>query len=218
MPLQIDAFNKLIKVTSPTTAVSAQELHDFVEDYMATPVGMANDSGDPSFFGDILKPEGKVVDPTNPTQATIIVLVLNSEWQVQFWQGSGYTRLFGGKLIGGVNDQPFKATGAAGDITVLESPVDGTTTIVTSGSGLDETQDNNLTFIRGQLEAVEGAWDHNMVSRLVLAVLAGRMSGPPPGQAGTVVIRDIANSKDRLQVPVDANGYRTGPIVYDTSP
>lgn len=133
MPLQIDAFNELILVTSPDTSVSLQVLHDFVEDYMASPVGMTNDSTDSSFLGDILKPEGKIEDPSNPGSFSQIILLLNSRWQVQFWQGSGYTRVFGGKLVGGLNDEPIKATGAAGDITVLESPVDGTYTVVPGG-------------------------------------------------------------------------------------
>ena len=132
MPLQIDAFNKLVLVTSPTTEVDAQTLHDFIEDYMASPVGMANDSGDPSFKGDIIKPEGKIDNPSAPGNFTVIIMIFNSEWQIQFWGGSGYTRIFGGKVLGGVSDEPIKATGTAGDITVLESPVDGTTTQTTT--------------------------------------------------------------------------------------
>lgn len=148
MPLAIDAFNKLILVTSPTTEVSAQALHDFVEDYMATPVGMANDGvwpGKPQNRGDILVPEGKIEDPSNPGIFSQIILILHPQWQIQFWGGSGYTRIFGGKVVGGVGDQPLLATGTAGDISVLESPVDGVTVAV--GSGLSVAQDQMLTDI-----------------------------------------------------------------------
>ena len=156
MPLEIDAFNQLIKITSPDTSVDLQTLHDFVEDYMASPVGMANDSIDTSFRGDILKPEGKIEDPTNPGVFSIIILLLNSQWQIQFWAGSGYTRVFGGKIVGGVNDEQIKATGTAGDITVLESPVDGTTVAV--GSGLDTNQDTRLTELH-QSAFNKRTWD-----------------------------------------------------------
>ena len=57
MPLSIDTFNKLILVTSPTTEVDAQTLHDFVEDFMASPEGLLND-GTWSLKGEILAPEG----------------------------------------------------------------------------------------------------------------------------------------------------------------
>ena len=156
MPLEIDAFNELIKITSPDTEVDLQTLHDFVEDYMASPVGMANDSTDTSFKGDILKPEGKIEDPNQPGVYSIIILLLNSRWQIQFWAGSGYTRVYGGKIVGGVSSQPIKATGAAGDITVLESPVDGTTVAV--GSGLDTNQDTRLTELH-QSAFNKRTWD-----------------------------------------------------------
>ena len=147
MPLSIDSFNKLVLVTSPDTAVNVQTLCDFIEDYMATPLGLIED-GATSFKGDIIKPEGKIEDPTNPGIFSQIIMILSPEWQVQFWGGSGYTRIFGGKLIGGVNDQPLKATGTAGDISVLESPVDGITAVVETGvSGLTGPESAQLALI-----------------------------------------------------------------------
>ena len=136
MPLQTDWYNKLVLVTFPTTQVTAQELHDFIEDEMAAPVGLLSDGTAP-FHGDIIVPEGKVVDENNPGVYSQIILKLNLEWQIQFWQGSGYTRIYGGKIVGGVNGQPLKATGAAGDISVLESPVDGVTTVVMGSNPWD---------------------------------------------------------------------------------
>lgn len=141
MPLSIDTFNKVVQVTSPTTDVDAQTLHDFIEDYMATPVGLLND-GTWDAAGEILKPEGKIEDPSQPGVFSQIILILNPEWQIQFWAGSGYTRIFGAKIVGGLGDRPMKATGTAGDITVLESPVDGL--VVSSGSGLNATQSAQL--------------------------------------------------------------------------
>jgi hypothetical protein len=148
MPLSIDSFNKLILVTSPTTEVAAQTLHDFVEDWVASPVGMVND-GTWDFRGEILNPQGKIEDPSNPGVFSQIILILNPEWQIQFWGGSGYTRVFGGKIVGGVGDEPILATGTAGDVTVLESPVDGVT--VAAGSGLSAAQAIKLDEIYKRL-------------------------------------------------------------------
>jgi len=124
MGLNVDWESKIVEITSPTTSVDAQELHDFIEDSMATAIGMCYD--------DIIQPEGKVEDPANPGVYSQIIIIFNSPWQIQFWGGSGYTRIYGGKIVGGLNDQPVKATGTAGDITVLESPVDGLTVAVES--------------------------------------------------------------------------------------
>ena len=134
MPLLIDSFNKLILITSPDTDVDAQTMHDFVQDYLATPRGMVED-GTWDQKGEILKPEGKIEDPTNPGVFSQIIIILSPQWQIQFWGGSGYTRIFGGKIVGGVSDEPMKATGTAGDITVLESPVDGVTVATGGGAG-----------------------------------------------------------------------------------
>jgi hypothetical protein len=127
MGLEIDWENELILVTSPTTDVDAQTLHDFIEDQMATPVG--------SLHEDIQQPEGKIEDPLQPGVYSQIIMIINSPWQIQFWGGSGYTRIYGGKVVGGLGGEPFKATGTAGDITVLESPVDGVTVEVYATGG-----------------------------------------------------------------------------------
>lgn len=201
MPLSIDYFNSVISVTSPTTDVSAQELADFIEDEMATPVG--------TMHGDIIKPEGKIEDPTNPGIFSQIILIFNSPWQVQFWQGSGYTRLFGGKFVGGLNDKVLKATGAANDISVLESPVDGVTTVVSTGSGLSAAQDTKLTTVHGELTNIEGIHSHGNIMRGIWAMLAGHISGAEIGAAGTAYITDMMNNKIRITMEFDNNGNRT---------
>lgn len=136
MPQSIDYFNSIINIESPTTSIDAQVLHDFIEDEMATPVGMQHPA--------IIQPEGKIEDPSQPGVFSQIIIILNSPWQFQFWGGSGYTRIFGGKLVGGLADEPIKATGTAGDITVLESPVDG---LVVAGA-LRESEAADLQLIR----------------------------------------------------------------------
>ena len=147
MPLQVDWYNQRIEITSPTTEVSGQVLHDFIEDQMSSPWGLATD--------DIIQPEGKIEDPSNPGVYSQIIILLNSPWQLQFWGGSGYTRIYGAKIVGGLADEVLKATGTAGDITVLESPVDGVTVAVDSGSGLTTAQDETLTRIKDIAEADE---------------------------------------------------------------
>ncbi len=150
MPLSINSFTKIVEVTTPTTEVDLQTLHDFVEDYMASPVGLVED-GSWDFRGDILLPNGKIEDPNNPGVFTQIILELNPEWQIQFYSGSGYTRIFGGKIFGGVGNEPMLATGTAGDITVLETQVDGVVVEVDTGSGLTAAQSTQLAEIYKRL-------------------------------------------------------------------
>ena len=159
MPLNVDWFNSIIQVTSPTTEVDMQVLHDFIEDAMASPVGLD--------YPAIIAPEGKIEDPSQPGVYSQIIVILYAPWQVQFWGGSGYTRIYGGKLVGGKNDQPFKATGTAGDITVLESPVDGLT-VLSSQSSLLQPED---------LTAVAAAvWDKPLSEHITVGTFGELMN------------------------------------------
>jgi hypothetical protein len=176
MAIQVDYYNKIIEITSPDTSIDLQTLHDFIEDErtLASPRGMSEDW--------ILQPEGKIEDPTNPGVYSQIILVLNSNWQIQFWGGSGYTRIYGGKLVGGVGDEPIKATGTAGDITVLESPVDGLT--VVSGSAVTQQDKDDI---------VAGVWDALVADYAdagsfgLLADSIGKLTGNKVTKSGDVI-------------------------------
>ena len=198
MPLLIDSGNKLVLVTSPTTDVDAQTLHDFIQDYLATPRGLVED-GTWDQHGEILKPEGKIEDPSQPGVFSQIILILNPEWQIQFWGGSGYTRIFGAKIVGGVGDEPFKATGTAGDITVLESPVDGL--VVVTGSGVTQQDKDDIeTQIFAHL--MENSETFAEQVRLMRAEAAGSIT-----KTGDVHrIRDAADVKDRIVATADETG------------
>lgn len=130
MPIVLDYVNELILITSPDKKIDGQTLHDFVQDEGITPVGSLHpyiNQADPNADTEILYPDGKIEDEGNPGVFSQIILRLNARWQIQFWIGSGYTLIDGAKFVGGLNGEVMKATGGAGDITVLQSPVDGTT-------------------------------------------------------------------------------------------
>jgi len=211
MPLSIDAFNKLLLVTSPTTDVDAQTLHDFVEDYMASPLGLLTDGagGFPGQKGDILKPEGKIEDPTNPGVFSQIILILSPEWQIQFWAGSGYTRIFGAKIVGGVGDEPFKATGTAGDITVLETPVDGF--VVVSGSGVTQGDKDDIEaqIFAHVMENGETFFQQQLLKR---AAAAGDIVQQPDG---SYVILSADGLIERI---TGANAANSGRTISGTDP
>jgi len=154
MPIALDYVNELILITSPTTEVDGQTLHDFVQDQGVTPEGSLHpyiDQADVNADTEILYPDGKIEDPGNPGIFSQIILRLNARWQIQFWGSSGYTRIYGAKFVGGVAGQVMKATGTAGDITVLESPVDGVTVAV--GSGVTE---------QDKLDIADRVWDKDI--------------------------------------------------------
>ena len=87
--------------------------------------------------------------------------------------------------------------------------------IVTTGSGLDAGQDAKLTNINNQLTDIEGTYDHVHMMRAFMAVLCNKLSGAHSGQSGTAVVRDVADSKNRISLDFDANGTRTTITIHD---
>jgi len=170
MPLTIDYGNQIVGITSPTVNVDGQVLHDFIEDNMASPEGL--------LYDDVIQPEGKIEDPNNPGVYSQIILIFNSPWQVQFWGGSGYTRIYGAKIVGGLADQPMKATGTAGDITVLESPVDGLT--VVSGSGVT-AQD--------KVDIITGVWDLALAGHITAGTTGEKLNN-----SSELVVTDVEDA------------------------
>jgi hypothetical protein len=169
---------------------------------MASPEGLSQ--------GDIIQPEGKIEDPASPGVYSQIIMVINSPWQIQFWGGSGYTRIYGAKIVGGLSDQPIKATGTAGDITVLESPVDGVT--VASSSTLTATDKEEIAeaVMAAEVETgvtVEEAW------KVITAALAGKVSG---AETTNIKFRDLGDTKNVIDATVDSDGNRLS-VTLDTT-
>ena len=131
MGISFDYFTSIIAVTSPQVTLTMQELADTIEDECSTPWGMNYPvsalPGIAEIAGKFDKGGGKYSE---------IIVKLYSPWQVQFWGGSGVSKTEGGSLLGGLGDVPVKATGTAGDITLVSQPLDGT--LVISGSGVTE--------------------------------------------------------------------------------
>lgn len=72
-----------------------------------------------------------------------------------------------------------------------------------SAAGIDSIHD----------EVIEGSLTSRQITRILLAVLAGKSTG---GGTVTLVFRDAADSKPRITATVDANGNRTAMTVDGT--
>lgn len=78
--------------------------------------------------------------------------------------------------------------------------------VVSTGSGLSAAQDTKLTQIHGEVRDIEGGEHHSWLMRIMMSALSGLLSGA----AGTnVKTRDMADTKDRIDATVDADGNRT---------
>lgn len=77
---------------------------------------------------------------------------------------------------------------------------------VTTGSGLSAAQDTKLTEVHGELRSIEGGSHFSYWCRVMIAALAGKLSG---AATTSVTIRDQADTKNRITATVDTDGNRT---------
>lgn len=138
MAIILDVLSHIIQITTPTTTVIIQDLVDVIRDW--------EDELPNISYNKVIDAVGKANLGSGIT--TGIIVSLNSEWQIQFFGGSGYTVIRGGTLIGGVGDEPVKATGTANDLTIQIQPTDATIVPGTGGATaieIREEMDNNST-------------------------------------------------------------------------
>lgn len=88
------------------------------------------------------------------------------------------------------------------------------------GAGLSEVLDILPTTTEGfadvvldQADGIETDFTLRQSLRLILSALAGRLSGAP---SGPIIIRDVNNTKNRIEATVDSNGNRTA-TTYNTT-
>ena len=67
--------------------------------------------------------------------------------------------------------------------------------------------------IEAAARTVEGSYDEIEVLRVVLAALVGKATG---GGTGTITIRDVGDTKDRIVLTVDSSGNRSA-VTLDAS-
>ena len=123
MAITIDFLNKQVLITSPTVIVEAQDVYDYVNDVTHSAseglMGLHHPWEaliDMNAHTEIFYPRGKNGDPSDPlAPKSQIDLLLNPYWQLKFWGGSGVSKWRGGRIVGGI-----------GDITLIETPVNGT--------------------------------------------------------------------------------------------
>jgi hypothetical protein len=69
---------------------------------------------------------------------------------------------------------------------------------------------NSAGLVAGLASEVESGYDVIQSLRVILASLAGKLSGAP---SGPIYIRDVGDTKNRITATVDANGNRTSVTV-----
>lgn len=101
------------------------------------------------------------------------------------------------------------------DSSVGEMQADTLTASALATDAVTEIQTGLSTLTASQVwaEALETGFTAKELVRLISAAVAGKLSG---AATTTIIIRDAADSKNRITATVDSNGNRTA-VTYDVS-
>jgi hypothetical protein len=128
-------------------------------------------------------------------------------WRIKPFEADGeYT--FVGNIVGQDTSKPILVP-TTGNFNVLINGIQPITTVA-QGSGGASAQEVWEYLVEGDFSAEE-------LLRLAAAAAAAKLSGAVAGQASTITLRDVSDTKDRIVAEVDAAGNRTAFPTLDVS-
>lgn len=120
--------------------------------------------------------------------------------------------------VGSVSGAVASVTGSVGSVTGAVGSVTAGVTVTTNNdktgyslTTAPPTADETADAILDRANGVETSWTLRQALRVILASLAGKLSG---AATTTATIRDVGDAKNRIVATVDADGNRTA-VTYD---
>jgi len=99
MAISVNFYDEVIYVTSPTTTVTVQEVHDAIRD--------AEDTVDGIAFDEVI--EESAVFNLGGGAYTAVSMEINANYYVEFWDGVVVGTVKDGNLVGGMDSRPVRA-------------------------------------------------------------------------------------------------------------
>jgi len=152
MPIQVNYYDKVIYITSPTTSVTVQELVDAIRTAEDTPEGI-------SFGGNVATMVDAVIDAEGKASVgggflAGIVMTLKSDWYIEFWDGVTLGTVSGGNVTGGLGDRPVRCAVGSSD-TALQLGAVGGVIAETGVSGLTSEESTELFSIKSDIKGAD---------------------------------------------------------------
>ena len=172
MAITLDYTTKIILITTPTTDVTIQELVNAIRD--------SEDELEHLSYAKVIDAVGKA--DLGGSVTTAITLTLSSLWQIQFWCGVTLGMIKDGNIVGGVGDEPIKATGCADTILILNQ-VGGTIAVV--GSGVTP---------QDKIDIIEGVWDEATSGHIIAGTTGEALNDIFSENFGKWILNPSANT------------------------
>jgi hypothetical protein len=116
MAIEVNFYDEVIYVTSPTTSVTILQLITALREAEDTVDGIAFGGEVKNVANGFADAEGKI--DVGSGYYNPITITLHSDWYVEFWSGVGLGQVVGGNITGGLDSRPVRAASGSAD-TVL---------------------------------------------------------------------------------------------------
>lgn len=130
MGIDVNYYDEVVYITSPTTSATVQEIYDALRAAEDTPDGLAFGGPVKSITDGFVDGEGEADVGggfTNP-----LTITLDANWYIEFWSGVLLGTVADGNVAGGKDSRPVRAeVGSADTVLVL-----GAERGIVSGSGV----------------------------------------------------------------------------------
>jgi len=145
MAINVNYYDKVIYITSPTTKVTVQELLDATRAAEDTVEGMA--------FGD---PVATLTDAFADAEGSVdvgagylnpITMTLDSDWYIEFWNGVGLGTVANGNVSGGKDSRPVRCAVGSSDTALALGAERGIQVSGGAGASAQEVWEYDISSI-----------------------------------------------------------------------
>ncbi len=143
MAINVDYYDRIVYITSPTTTVTVQQIYDAMRSAEDTPEGMA-------FGGPVKTVTDGFVDGEGEADlgggfSTVLTITLDANWYIEFWDGVTLGTVNDGNIAGGKDNRPVRCAVGSSDTALVLGAERGVTTAASgslSQQDLDDIADS----------------------------------------------------------------------------
>jgi len=145
MAIDVNYYDSVIYITSPTTTVTVQELIDAIRSAEDSDIGMHFGGPVKTVTNGFADAEGAV--DVGGGYLNPVTITLDTNWYIEFWDGVNLGTVGGGNVAGGKDNRPIRAAPSSADTALAIGAERGiqSTSQVTSAEIADAVWDEPLS-------------------------------------------------------------------------
>ncbi len=174
MGINVDYYQQIVFITSPTTDATVQEIYDAMRASEDTPEGQAFGGPVKSVTDGFVDGEGEADVGggfTNP-----LTITLDANWYIEFWDGVGLGTVADGNITGGKDSRPVRCAVGSSDTALVLGAERG----IVSGSGVTPQDISDIA---------DSVWDH-LDGELLIKTVKNKKELKKNGSTWELIIYD----------------------------